>query len=129
MVNVYKVERKINTKGGFQCLYAPVTLIDSIYRKNHYFLKYKKFLGWNTRKFRFLKYQGSFCGFRFLKYKKSFLWENFFAPDPGSSISQDIRNFFVGGIFYSSTLGSKRSPGSFIIYYCFWLVNYVFNMY
>ena len=28
-----KAERK-NTKGGFHCLYAPIILIDSIYRKD-----------------------------------------------------------------------------------------------
>ena len=26
--------KKINTKGSFQCLYAPVILIDSAYRKD-----------------------------------------------------------------------------------------------
>ena len=35
----FKVEKnkqinKTNTKGGFQCLYVPVLLIDSIYRKD-----------------------------------------------------------------------------------------------
>ena len=29
-----QAEKKINTKGRFQCLYAPVILIDSIYRKD-----------------------------------------------------------------------------------------------
>ena len=29
-----KVEKNINSKRGFQCLYAPVLLIDSIYRKD-----------------------------------------------------------------------------------------------
>ena len=30
----YLKAEKINTKGGFQCLYAPRILIDSIYRKD-----------------------------------------------------------------------------------------------
>ena len=29
-----KAEKKSKHKGGFQCLYAPITLIDSIYRKD-----------------------------------------------------------------------------------------------
>ena len=29
-----KAEKKITTKGGVQCLYSPVILIDSIYRKD-----------------------------------------------------------------------------------------------
>ena len=29
-----KAEKKVNTKGGSQCFYAPVILIDSIYSKN-----------------------------------------------------------------------------------------------
>ena len=29
-----KINKQINTKGGFQCLYAPVILIDSIYGKD-----------------------------------------------------------------------------------------------
>ena len=32
--NIYELKKKINAKGGFQCLYAPVILIDSIYRKD-----------------------------------------------------------------------------------------------
>ena len=32
-----KAEKKINAKGGFQCLHTPVMLIDSIYRKDENF--------------------------------------------------------------------------------------------
>ena len=34
IVKVSKSWKRINAKGGFHCLYAPVILIDSIYRKD-----------------------------------------------------------------------------------------------
>ena len=34
IVKIFKTLRKIDTKGGFQCLYAPVILIASICRKD-----------------------------------------------------------------------------------------------
>ena len=35
-----KAKKEINTKGGFQCLYAPIILPDSTYRKDeNYYLK------------------------------------------------------------------------------------------
>ena len=34
IVKISKSWKRINTQGGFHCLYAPVILIDSIYRKD-----------------------------------------------------------------------------------------------
>ena len=35
--------KKLNTKRGFQCLYAPIILIDSVYRKEeNYYPKVRK---------------------------------------------------------------------------------------